>query len=80
MASVTRMQDRSCAHCGKPVGQGFMLYDDVWALAKLDPTEVAHLWCVEERLGRPLELNDFEDVPLNQNVKWALKKLGQAET
>lgn len=67
--------DRLCAHCGRRSGTGFMLKNEVWRAAGLDDDQIVHLWCVEVLLGRSLDHDDFiADLPINQNVLWALRK------
>lgn len=64
-----------CVVCEKSMMEGvinyqYMLRNDVWASAGLRPRDLAHLHCVELRLGRDLEQVDFTKVPMNGLIHW----------
>lgn len=65
--------ERPCVVCGTRSGAGYMVHDEVWKKAGLKPDEVAHVWCLEKRLRRPLNAFDFEVQPINYNILWALR-------
>jgi len=55
-----------CRVCGNlALDSLYMLNDDVWAEAGLEPHDVAHAVCVSKRLGRSLTPGDFSDAPCN---------------
>lgn len=56
------------------VSMEYMVTDSVWASARLLKNEIAHIQCLEVTLGRKLVLDDFTDYPINNLIKWALKK------
>jgi hypothetical protein len=58
-----------CCHCGEPPGQDFyMVHDEVWEQAEVPEYAQLHLTCLEERIGRPLVIDDFTDAPVNRLV------------
>ena len=64
-----------CSDCGSGMtaARGFMVCDEVWKAAGMDYKGFLHLPCLEKRLGRPLALADFTDVPINDNIRFAYK-------
>lgn len=43
----------------------YMVQDDVWLSAVPDGEGMLCIKCLEDRLGRPLNRNDFTDAPVN---------------
>ena len=75
------MNTSDCADCGVDVcpvdgddrAEFFMVYDDVWAAAGITPDGgYLCVGCIETRLGRHLDTDDFTNVPMND--------LGTADT
>lgn len=62
-------EQSSCRDCGMH-GLGYMLKDDVWHEAVGDPHVLMCLPCVAELLGRPLVLDDFHDVAVNNPIRY----------
>lgn len=54
----------------------YMVTRDVWDKVKGDERFLC-LSCVEGRLGRPLHISDFPDVPINQPVLWGYRMHGR---
>lgn len=68
-----------CAVCGGLMTQGvinynYMLYNGVWALAGLQPHDLAHFPCVESQLGRDLMQADFQPCPMNALIHWLFEQ------
>lgn len=57
-----------CGECGMTTMEHYMVRNDVWGKASQAKREVLHLKCLEKRLGRPLVISDFTDVPLNDHI------------
>jgi hypothetical protein len=58
-----------CAHCGQKNLDDYMVTDDVWAEAGLRTWFGRfHFSCLEEKLGRPLRIEDFPPFPINRNL------------
>ncbi len=59
-----------CYHCVEPIGDDFyMVHDEVWARAGLPEYMCqVHHYCLAERLGRPLQREDFTDAPINRDA------------
>lgn len=63
-----------CAECGAKEGlQGYMVHDEVWAQAGMEDGFL-HLACLEKRIGRNLEGDDFPDYPINEGILHFLKR------
>lgn len=62
-------EQSSCRDCGM-YGRGYMLKDDVWREAVGDPHVLMCLPCVAALLGRPLVLDDFHDVSVNNALRY----------
>lgn len=58
---------RRCVDCGKPCWADYMVWSHVWRAAgmKSDGGKL-HIWCLENRLARPVELGDFSAAPINE--------------
>jgi hypothetical protein len=71
-ASDADFKDRHhCAHCGgKSLLQQYMVTDDVWAAAGMNHKGFLHLYCLEKRLDRRLTIDDFTDVPINDELRF----------
>jgi hypothetical protein len=50
---------------GKP-GEYYMLKDEVWAQAGMEPQGFLCIGCLETRLGRELTAADFKDARINE--------------
>ena len=60
------MTDWSCKGCGECTkGEYYMVKDDLWTFGR----GFLCVGCLEVRLGRRLEPNDFTDVPVNYGWK-----------
>ena len=55
-----------CTDCGFVPFDHYMVWDELWAKAGLDPREICCLECLERRLGRPLGVDDFPPLPVNR--------------
>lgn len=57
-----------CVVCGRSVVVDFYnIRTDVWRAAGLDPDDEVHIDCLPKRLGRPLEISDFDpDASINR--------------
>lgn len=72
--------DPYCVDC-RIFGGHFMLHNDVWAKAAgKDSKGRLCLPCIEKRLGRPLVIDDFSAVPLNNPIRYlhGLVEVGRA--
>lgn len=50
-----------CVVCGRSVVLDFYnIRMEVWKAAGLDPDDEVHIDCLPERLGRPLNVSDFD--------------------
>ena len=71
------MEKIDCAICGLEIdGYDFswMTTGSVWEKAGLIKGQFAHLECVEIRLGRKLQIEDFpKHLPLNNAIHWGFK-------
>lgn len=70
-----------CAECKKPndyYSWSYMVTDLVWTKADLSYREICCLPCLQKRLGRPLELEDFPLIPANRMIRWGIRQ-GQLE-
>ena len=67
-----------CNDCEEPISAGYMVLPAVWQQAWDDHAEPSAerdrhlcLTCLQGRLGRGLELNDFNlMLPINQGILW----------
>lgn len=58
-----------CPHCGQSVGRDYyMVTDETWALAEVPIDSQLHLLCLQERIGRPLTIEDFTEAPVNMLI------------
>ncbi len=75
----------TCAHCNEPIYYEYVVKRSVWEAAGMEyHGGVLHLDCLEEKLGRNLELDDFEGPigpddrhhghSINDAIRWALKR------
>lgn len=56
-----------CVICGKPTYDFYILRLDIWKAAGLGPEDEIHIDCLPDKLGRPLEISDFDpDAPINR--------------
>lgn len=61
-----------CAHCGESIYRSghYMVTNELWdSVAQSD--EYLHLWCLGERVGRPLGDADFTGAPINRLLQFA---------
>ena len=63
----------SCADCGHDYDEQYMVRDDIWKACGMG-TGMLCIGCVEKRLGRQLNQQDFTDVPLN-DIEYGAKSL-----
>jgi hypothetical protein len=59
----------TCAVCGKPTVDYYVVQDDVWVAAKLNRTDHAHLACLRVRLQRPFKSSDLTEAPVNTTLR-----------
>lgn len=52
----------------------YMLYNGIWASSGLKPSDLAHLPCVESKLGRELVQADFQQCPMNSLIHWMFQQ------
>ena len=64
-----------CTDCGFVPFDHYMVWDELWAKAGLDPREICCLECLERRFGRPLGIDDFPPLPVNRLAYAAAGKL-----
>jgi len=57
---------RLCDRCDRTFAQMYMVRDELWAESGFDKNEVACIHCLQAALSRPLMLDDFKDVRLNE--------------
>jgi hypothetical protein len=69
----TTIKCRCCADCG--LWDFYMVTDETWATAGLDPREICCFTCLSDRLQRPLALDDFPPYPINRQAYAAAGKL-----
>jgi hypothetical protein len=69
--AITLPPNRYCPVCRKVTFDDYMLYDEVWAAAGFGKKDNAHLRCAEKALCRPIRLDDFKDVPINDMLRVA---------
>lgn len=62
-------EQNNCRDCGMH-GRGYMLKHDVWREAVGDPDVLMCLPCVAALLGRPLVLDDFHEVAVNNVIRY----------
>jgi hypothetical protein len=60
-----------CTDCKFVPFDHYMVWDELWAKAGLDPREICCLECLERRLGRPLGIDDF---PLCRSTGWPTRR------
>ena len=64
-----------CTDCGFVPFDHYMVWDELWAKAGLDPREICCLECLERRIGRPLGIDDFPPLAVNRLAYAAAGKL-----
>lgn len=69
----------NCGQCGRGVTDDYMLTNTVWFSVWNERKGYLHLRCVEKRLGRPLNSDDFTDVPINQSLLYFARRCDQGE-
>ncbi len=66
----------TCLDCEDICVDDYYLNNDVWASMGLGRHDGRlHLKCAENRLGRPLTLDDFSPAPINNTIRWAATRL-----
>lgn len=74
-----RKRFRLCMVCEKTTSQraDYMVRRAVWREADWqDKKGTTHLPCLQEKLGRPLTLDDFDlTLPINEDMLWVLENL-----
>jgi hypothetical protein len=59
----------ACAKCGCDYDEFYMVHDHVWAAGSLDKYDGwLCVGCLENRLGRKLRPDDFNDAPINREI------------
>lgn len=71
IARLTEGNSFACVECTCDVSEigeyDYMVHDEVWKLAELGETDgMLCVGCLEERIGRRLQADDFTDAPVNQ--------------
>ncbi len=61
----------NCLVCGQPSEDNYLVTGAVWRDEARFSSKVGycHLRCLEQRIGRPLVVGDFQDLPLNEGVR-----------
>lgn len=52
-----------------------MVHDEVWLAAGLLTTDLVHLACLEQQIGRTLTPEDFTDAPINWWVRFVADRV-----
>jgi hypothetical protein len=65
----------ACVVCGDPMTKGiinysYMLHDAIWKSAGMKPSDLSHIGCFEQKLGRELVRSDFRPCPMNAVILW----------
>lgn len=67
--SRLRSRTETCAACGEPCADDYMVRREVWALAMPSPEGFLHLRCLAQRLPRALQIEDFPEVEANRMIR-----------
>lgn len=59
---------RQCLNCMLTVHEEYMVHNEVWRQVAKPQEGVLHLVCLEAMLGRPLTIDDFTTVPVNNAI------------
>ena len=60
-----------CDFCGKvPLGSNYMVKNETWEAAGMRNRGFLCLSCLEIRLNRALELEDFPNIPVNNGIRF----------
>ncbi len=83
LEGAKQLKDVSCRDCSGSMKTGvtfvgYMVTDEVWREAGYRKADYACLDCLEKALARPLKLKDFPVVPVNNSIRWALKRFENA--
>jgi hypothetical protein len=73
MTNPKPLVDFSCADCGHDYDEYYMVRNDIWKARGVGSGELC-IGCLEKRIGRQLNQQDFSDVSLN-DVEWGGKSL-----
>jgi hypothetical protein len=73
----TEDYDGSCLICKQFVSDQYMVNKDVWSEAAFNKG-FCHLKCLQQKLGRPLLIDDFTDAPVNDSIRFGYE-LGQTQ-
>jgi hypothetical protein len=70
-----------CIECGDRTRDMYMVRNEIWRQAVPVGGGYLHFACIEKRLGRPLHLDDFQDLPINREIcyGWALRERNTQE-
>ncbi len=60
-----------CSCCNERMSEDYMVKNDVWKTA--GAIGYVHLACLENLLGRPLQICDFTSVPVNNGIFFGFK-------
>ena len=72
---VAMRPDSNCNDCDR-YGLGYMIKDEIWSEAVGEsPVRYLCLWCVEKRLGRPVQLDDIDDAPINTPIYYFRERI-----
>lgn len=64
------MKHFACAECGETSYDAYMVTDAVWLTAMPSKRGHLHFRCLEKRLGRHLQLEDFTSAPVNEAIRF----------
>jgi len=74
-----------CLHCGQKYSEDYMVHNELWRAAVPDVAQryaakaaqglpkrglYLHLRCLEERIGRPLTIDDLTPAPINDAIRY----------
>jgi len=67
-----------CLVCGEQAYEDYMVLPEVWKDEARFMRGVCHLTCLEERLGRPLTVEDFDlNIPINRVLAFGYRMKGK---
>jgi len=76
---IERASLEECVHCCEPCRDLYQVKDSVWCdEAGWSKSDVAHIRCLEEKIGRSLTGSDFIDDPINDAVLYLVNERNEA--
>jgi hypothetical protein len=70
---IDPLVDFSCTDCGHDYDEYYMVRNDIWKACGVG-TGTLCIGCLEKRIGRQLNQQDFADAPIN-DLEWGIKSL-----